>query len=740
MQIFAIARTRQGKPASLLEERSNKALSIVTRTFEGTKRVVSEVDGKTLVLAASVNTADRSLAAARSGLRQPLLMGYGGPAIDEAASKFSAGDVLSAVTVFNQAHGMFACALRSEDGRRLLFYCTLTRQIPLYIAQTDEMVAVGNSALLLGLLIRPDLKPVLDRKGLAAFINSNNIFLERTLFENVRLLGINSYAVMDGENLTTAESDTTVDSLSQATHADEKGYFDLLAQRFTDGVKAAAGGRKVISMGLSGGKDSRLVLSGAKAAGLDIKANTNQRFSSEAADRDVLIARQIAAAYGVSHTVKGGENLSETSLRTSFVPRDFAVRTILLRDGIPGLLPRQPSHCRTAPVPGPASDTVTLSGLGGELLRGGYASPDLNWLRQNPELVHDSHKLLKQKLTGRFASIEPGIAKDLEGEIDASIRSFASRTNDPGLLELYYLMYNIGRSGIASYREASARSDLAMPCCDNRLLRDTLANGQRLRLEERPHQEIMERLLPGLADIELAEYRWGSGEARSTMAIMPVALETAPQHYPIYMQLHGGLLEEIRDTVMANTEICSIVSSAKLKELFAPPQINDPTKAAFVWTLYYASLLAGNAWGEPIPGRGVTVDHGRPWYNMLREYCKAFAKEFNAIKSTDLTVIADKSEAANNSICSNLAKKFDSLDFFSEVAARNAKIIAETRQKHAPHVTLSKRLWGYARLRSKTAAQETAALTDAAAIQVVRETLLAQANAVLTDWESGDTI
>ena len=743
MQLFAVTRTRQGKPVSLLKDRSARALATVTRAFAGTNHVTAEIDSTTLVVAASSKKADSSLEAAKVGLHRPLLLGYGGPAPAEITAKFSSGDTAGTVGLLNAAHGMFACVLRSQDGNNLLFYTSLTRQIPLYLAETDELIAVSNSALFLGLMIRADLKPVYDRKGLAAFINSNNIFLERTLFENVRLLAINSFALLAGERLTTAECDTTVDTLSQSNVTNEKDYFDRLAETFTRGVKTAAAGRPGISMGLSGGKDSRLVLSGARAAGLGIKASTSQRFSAEADDRDVIIARQIAATFDLSHSVKGGEDLAATTLRTHFSPRDFALQTILMRDGIPGMLPRQPNHCRVGLVAAPATDTVTLSGLGGELLRGGYASPDLNWLRLNPQLVQKSAKLLKQKLTGHFTDLEPGLARELEGEIDVSIANYANRTNKPGLLELYYLMYNIGRSGAASYREAAARSVIAMPCCDNQLLREVFAAGQNLRLEERPHQEIMHRLLPGLADIELAEYKWGSGAARSTTSVTPVGLETSRQHYPIYMQLHGGLLEEIRDTVLASTEVNLIVSEVKLRELFAPPQINEPTRAAFIWTLYYASLLSNSAWAEAQPSRSVTVDHGRPWYNILREYRKRLGEELDAIKSVAWQKFCAQAATASEHVCAALADKFQSQEFFSTVAARNAVAIQDmtpalAKPVSAAPMTAAQRVLAFVGLRSATAPGGTPPAMDKAAVKTLRVKLLAQAGAVLTDSESNN--
>ena len=731
MQLFAVIRSKNGLPAACLAERCKHAMAIVTRVYRGTTQVTGLIDGQTAIAGASNRPGDTLLSAVNGGLTQPLWLGYGNPALAEAAAALGKDNVPGAVETLNQSHGMFCCALRGEQGGRLLFYQSLTRQCPIYIAQTDDVVAAGSSALLLGLLIRPDLKPIYDRVGLAAFINSNNIFLDRTLFEGIRLLKTNTYAVLNGTAIATAECDGTIDTLARDDAGDPNARFDALTQTFAAGTKASAGDRKSILMGLSGGKDSRLVLSGARASGIELRASTNQRFSDEADDGDVRIARQIAAAFDVTHNVDGARALDASDLTMRFSPRDLAIKTILLRDGLPAKLPRHPNHCLTEAIEAPTATGVTFSGLGGELLRGGYASLDLNWLREKPHLLDEAPSLLMRKLTGRVAYFAPEIAKTFEEEVRASIAHYSARTNSAGLLELYYLMFNIGRGGIASYREAAARQELAMPCCDNRLLRQAFANGQAHRLDERIHQEIMDRLLPGLSRIELAEYHWGRGSNRSTGRIPPVVSETARQHYPIYLQLAGDLLAELRDTILASPVLAEIVGKSALAEIFDPVKINEPGRAVLVWTMYYAALLTGNSWCQEQPAREVAVDHGRPWFNILRTYQLELTRELRNASRANADVFCATAEAASASVCTRLAERFDSHDFFPEVAARNFQQLEEfgrslRASQKASQPIMSPRGWA-----RRLLAKQPVLAGSGPEMKAILEQLLSQADFVL---------
>ena len=736
MQIFAVVRSKSGAPVSPLAERCERAAAIVTRSYRDVTRAIGEVDDNTIVIGASNRPGDAIHSSIANRLSQPMMLGYGNPNLSDAVAAFAKDNVQSAVEKLNRSSGMFACALRDTNGGRLLFYHSLTRQIPIYIAETDDVLACGNSALLLGLLIRPDLRPVYDRLGLAAFINSNNIFLDRTLFAGVRLMDTNKYAIMSDKTVTTAECDSTIDLVAKNDVSDERGHFDRLAEIYKAATRAAAGQQHAILMGLSGGKDSRLVLSGALSSGLKVRSSTNQRFSDEADDNDVLIARKIAAAYGIAHRVEGANALGSEELATRFSPRDLAVRTILLRDGMPAKLPRHPNHTSAMPIEAPSSTNVTFSGLGGELLRGGFASLDLNWLRNKPHLLNEAPALLRRKLTSRVAYFSPDLGKELTDAVNSSIDRHAARTNNAGLLELYYLFYNIGRGGIASYREAAARQELGMPCCDNRLLREGFANGQDLRLDERVHQEIMNRLQPGLSSIELAEYRWGRGANRSTIEIPAVATETARQHYPIYLQLTGGLLEELRDTILTSGTLGDVIEKTALTEIFQPVRINEPGRAVLAWTLYYAALLTNNSWCQEMPPREVVVDHGRPWFNILRDYRLELTRELGSISRADAVQYCTQAEAASARVCTKLAERFDSHDFFPEVAARNFGLLEEFSQSAEAAATgqeQPRRLANVANWARRIVLAAPAPKGPKPDLKGVREKLIAQAEVVLRE-------
>ena len=571
-----------------------------------------------------------------------------------------------------------------SSNNNVFVYTSLTRQIPIYVLKTKELIAVSNSSMVLALLGAPSGLPEYDPIGVLSFLHSGNVFSDRTLFKDVKIIDNNKYVTIKDGLIDARACDSTLHSLGLES-GDDSTYFDALAESFVRACTVSGRGSLRVGQGLTGGKDSRLVISGLRRGGFEIQASTHQTQSTESADLDVVIAREIAGILGIPHVVSVAKEFISGQMTTGFKPGAVANRILVIRDAASVFLPRLPDHTVVESVQPINVPLPVFSGLGGELLRGGYASLDLNWLRYNPDQVEDPEQVVRQKITSGLEKYSPGYARELSDDRISFLNDLKSYSGTDGVLELYYLFFNIGRSGIGSFKEAETKTLLALPFCDNKVLRLALAGGRKARMEERLHQEIIRRLAPEIISVPLAEYSWGRGKDRATRAETPVTSEIEAKHYPIFWHVHGALHEELYETVRASSLLSDLVSNEERDSLFKTRRIHFPANATAAWKMYYVAKLLSNDWVEDRAGRFVVVDHGRPWFNMLREYEDDMGKRLRVLKDNDKASATVSKASATLSevsyqVTSRLGERFSSAEFFGEIHKRNMASIAKGRR------------------------------------------------------------
>lgn len=277
---------------------------------------------------------------------------------------------------------------------------------------------------------------------------------------------------------------------------------DVVEEAVADQLRAAAGlGRRVV-LDVTGGRDSRLVLSVALSV-LDPESFILRTIGPPGA-RDVQIASQMAEQLGLEH---------QTGFPRPRAPGSF-------RDHAEEFLDRTDGSLSTwiASVPHPFDPEVRISGTSGEIYRvGPIEAPTVDagpsrWSLSPREAADAVEASYRRGLTDDL--LLPGCARSLRGRLDDHF-DHLDRIGTPGdqLLYRYYADFqNRTVTGELLELEADHR---VLALVDLRGVRALASQPQSARYQEVVHQGLIRRLAPQLLDLPLANDRWRAGPTGS---------------------------------------------------------------------------------------------------------------------------------------------------------------------------------------------------------------------------------
>ena len=284
-----------------------------------------------------------------------------------------------------------------------------------------------------------------------------------------------------------------------------------LASSFT-GAFSLLRSRPDVRIGLTGGMDSRLILAGALAAHVPVECFTIQKHGPD--HPDLYLAKELAALVGVRHRVI--EREAERSGPPS-TPRELlgvATRTLAATDGMLGIqYPSTTSYAHTG--------EVSLSGHGGEILRGGYGEKQHPATRDRVRRFFDSMwchtpQLLREELVRHHGE-----------QADAWLQAYPARLHGGDILDCLYVDRRCGRWVAATTRGSTRRFT---PLLDNRLVREVIAAPIDLKRRHALHRALIRTLLPRAAELPLANKFWhgtSKREQRTIRAQWPSAFAAA---------------------------------------------------------------------------------------------------------------------------------------------------------------------------------------------------------------------
>lgn len=154
-------------------------------------------------------------------------------------------------------NGMFALAFWDRRERRLLLARDRYGIKPLYIAQQGDVISFGSEQK--AILAQPGFRRELDKRALLEYLTFQNIFTDRTLLQDIRLLPAGHYVLLEGEGRNVQAKWTRYwdyHFTEPKVHADRQEYVEELDRLFRQAVNRQLVGDVELGAYLSGGMDS----------------------------------------------------------------------------------------------------------------------------------------------------------------------------------------------------------------------------------------------------------------------------------------------------------------------------------------------------------------------------------------------------------------------------------------------------------------------------------------------------
>ncbi|MEA2422800.1 MAG: hypothetical protein QOF55_1899 [Thermoleophilaceae bacterium] len=340
---------------------------------------------------------------------------------------------------------------------------------------------------------------------------------------------------------------------------------------------------------VTGGRDSRLVLGAALAAGIDFTTTTG----GEPGQPDVEIGRRLAQAAGVPHSVL--EHDPHGSVMTDW--RRAAELLSLTTSGTSSL--SDAAGFPFGPRPGPL--VLWHSGQGGEVARAYYG---LGERLDRDSLIERQYRAFVARRPGRtemIGSQGQRLVREQIGQfVDEQLGAGVAPVDVP---DMFYLQRRMGTWAGPSHGAVEFVRDTTSPLWSHRLLRDELGLPAGDRARELFHLRVLERLAPQLVDIPFEDDRpWPARQsdlarrvqrgrvlARKVRGEVLRRARAARAPSPPGEDPFARVLPEIRDAVLSQPghDAWQVLDRARVEAL-----LRSPAGALDTMSRYYAWRLA----------------------------------------------------------------------------------------------------------------------------------------------------
>ncbi len=343
-----------------------------------------------------------------------------------------------------------------------------------------------------------------------------------------------------------------------------------------------------ITFPISGGRDSRLVAAAMYAIGLrDVRCAT----SGYEKHPDVILGKEIATTLGWDHKINtpgATPNILSYEDPLSRVSRVLDVHDL------------QTSAWDDIEDYGPFINNPVLSGVGGELLRGGY-------MATKNSLINSSQatKMIKSFLNGNIffeSSLESGRLSN------SYCKFLIEMANIDPMLALDYLYYsNRNFRWVGARRRGLGFRRIGVePLLDNRVVALSRKIDINTKWEERLFFDVISFLNPDLRDIPIEGSRWRfetdnpfrnyeSGWDRR----VALKAETKSRNFDFRSLFNVEFRKEIYSMILdSNSELNKIgINRGRLEKYLGDEQPKYPT---IIWHLLTTINILNNSWIKPM--------------------------------------------------------------------------------------------------------------------------------------------
>lgn len=457
---------------------------------------------------------------------------------------------------------------------------TLARIEPLHWYEDDELLIVGTWA--------ETIAQCLDVVGhrrhstgeLFSFLNAGHFCDDNTFCRDVRL--IPAYATLHHAQGRTTIKEEFHEFITQEVEP-SPSFYDDVCHAFVKACKRCAGTEDV-EISLSGGKDSRLLLSGLLHSQLNVKATTISGGASNYSD--VYCAKLVAESAKIGHVVK----LLEGKDSSSAVVNLYRRASDVLKATDNGII----SYANIS-YNQRHSGRVMYNGMVAEYLRGSTG-------KQATAAVHEMTKLdyLLKRWGRQNRFFKPEIFESYLQWLHGWLGAFPREISEDECAEYSYVYVRMGRWASAQSRAASMSRRPSFPHLDNRFVTTCLTAPTALRVDDRLVYEMMRRLAPELAALPFANDHWRCEDKQNhdgmrqqyPDAFIPSKKTDKCQNLDWRVRWVEHLTPEL-DRVIFNSSgsehLFQVVDREKLRKLFDTGAINNGHRF-MLFALYAAAI------------------------------------------------------------------------------------------------------------------------------------------------------
>ncbi|MCY9434010.1 asparagine synthase-related protein [Bacillus haynesii] len=482
--------------------------------------------------------------------------------------------------------GIFAFSAFREQDKRFIAWNNVTRAEPIYWCDTPERIVVGTKALIVHLIAYEINKPQYDISSFTSFINNGFYCDEATPFKGVNVLERNSRIEVKEHKITIKQIDDFDDQMYSVEPSKE--YYDEITELFLESFTFLKKQNTTYKIGLTGGKDSRLVVAAMNRLGLDLEATTNGFEDTP----DVVIAKQISDSLGIPHHKK------LPSYKQNIMNVDLYTRAVNVIKNTEGMIFSYENI--NGLKDGFDTDKIILGGQGGELFRGGYA--------KNANIT--SKESLQNYLLSNFFKYENIITEEASLRYKEFLFNFIDKhqthLNYHDILNSFYLSYRCGRWS------ATSRSAYAMgmknypPLFEARLVKKAQMLKTQYCRDEYLIYNILMRIAPELVNIPFAEDRWyfekhhpySKRDLTKWISRKPIYATTKRSGFNWRTNVLSNHKKQFQEIIFSNesSPLFDIVNKNELKKLFNKEGNFLGKYDILLWSLYTASVLLSDHW------------------------------------------------------------------------------------------------------------------------------------------------
>lgn len=473
----------------------------------------------------------------------------------------------------------------------LTAYTNANRSEALYWVELDDVVVVSNSAAVLAHM-RTNGSIEYSALGFAGFIMHALPLAETLPFAGVQVMPAGSKLLSGGQrdmSIAQDPGDPHFGSLS----FDER--VDTVAESLVTYAKTLSHNVESVRAAATGGKDSRLVASALRAAGVDFATYTNGLPESG----EVHVGRKFSEFLGIKHAFQAPPTKRGKSGSPVIVakPETQAWQTLRSTGGLGNaytVLPN-PSQNHVSPLL-----KANFGGQGGEIIRGGYlrlADSDEPAASKTLEIFM-KHWMNNRDLLNPLA--REAVIADFKPIFD-------QRLQDPDRpLFTGYIAHRTGRWLATMRHGESVVYPHTTLLINNQMIRRLLTFSTGELRDEKVAHAVMSKLAPGIQDLPFFRDRWGFEQEGPSAGYKPDSWDSR-EPYTAHEQPRANfnwravysrdLSKYFRDYVMdsPNSLLFDILDRKNVETMFKGKGYRAPT----AWALYSAQYTLSNDWLSP---------------------------------------------------------------------------------------------------------------------------------------------